>query len=256
MKARPTKKTHQGDVRIDRRSRNGGLECIDSMKSLADMLAQIGKESEENRRKTMMKKDRRPVREGRIKTEADTVKFLVKLKSASNALLDLSAAWNNLKDEEVLSEVDRYYDLHIPDEHSFISRPRRSFDEFAYDFLSFTQPVLDKFVSGSLDEATAPEFERLGRYVKGMATPGSSRVSDEMFELVDRENGVHERSLVKFFRGQGQLTTISEEDIMEIEDLIEKAWQAGRVARKMRDTGVSRDTSFRARESFKRRSRS
>ena len=196
----------------------------------------------------MMKKDRRPVREGRIKTEADTVKFLVKLKSASNALLDLSAAWNNLKDEEVLSEVDHYYDLHLPD--------LQSFDEFAYDFLSFTQPVLDKFVSGSLDEATAPEFERLGRYVKGMATPGSSRVSDEMFELVDRENGVHERSLVKFFRGQGQLTTISEEDIMEIEDLIEKAWQAGRVARKMRDTGVSRDTSFRARESFRRRRRS
>lgn len=74
-----------------------------------------------------------------------------------------------------------------------------------------------------------------------------------MFELVDRENGVHERSLVKFFRGQGQLTTISEEDIMEIEDLIEKAWQAGRVARKMRDTGVNRDTSFfRARESVRR----
>lgn len=133
------------------------------MKSLADMIAQIGKESEENRRTTMMKKDRRPVREGRIKTEADTVKFLVKLKSASDALLDLSAAWNDLKDEEVLSEVDRYYELALPDEHSFISRPRKSFDEFAYDFLSFTQPVLDKFVRGSsLDEATAPEFERLG----------------------------------------------------------------------------------------------
>lgn len=185
-----------------------------------------------------MKKDfnRRLVREGRIKTEAETVKFLVKLKVASNALLDLSAAWDNLKDEEVLSEVDRCYGLHLPD--------LASFDEFAYDFLAFTQPVLDKFVSGSLDEATTPEFERLGRYVKGMATPGSSRVSDELFALIDRENGVHERSLVKFFRGRGQLTTVSEEDIMEIEDLIDQAWQAGRKARKMRDTGIGRDTRF------------
>lgn len=184
----------------------------------------------------MMKKDRRPVREGRTKTDPDTVKFLVKLKKASSALLDLSAAWELLADEEVLDEVNRSYKLYLP--------KMPDFHEFAYDFMQFTQGPMEKFVNVSLDEAMDQDFLRLGRFVKGMATPGSSRVSDELFELIDRENGVHERSLVGFFRGRGGLTSVSEEDIMEIEDLIDQAWQAGRKARKMRDTGIGRDTSF------------
>lgn len=167
--------------------------------------------------------------------------FVEAVTKASDAILDLSKVWEDLMPGKLMTAVDAAYEKHLGE--------LPSFDDFSYEFLMFRRAVLDAAESlkeGKLDEATAPEFARLGRYVKGMAVPGSSRISDELFDLVDRENGVHERSLVAFFRGRGQLTTVDEEDIMEIEDLIDRAWMAGRKARGMRDTGVERDTSFRA----------
>jgi len=88
-------------------------------------------------------------------------------------------------------------------------------------------------------EATQGDYTRLGKIVSGIAQPGSNRVSDAMFNLIDSEGGVHEKSLVAFCRSQGGMTSISQEDIESIEDLIEQGWRQGRAARGLRDTGIS-----------------
>ena len=176
------------------------------------------------------------LKEGQVDQAEAKKAFIDAVSKASDALLDLSRAWEDLMPGKFMTAVDEAYAKNLGN--------LPSFDDFSYEFLSFKEAVNDAKNAG-IREATAPEFARLGRFVKGMATPGSSRVSDELFELVDRENGVHERSLVAFFRSRGGLTTVDEEDIMEIEQLIEKAWMAGRKARGMRDSGIDRNTSFR-----------
>lgn len=166
--------------------------------------------------------------------------FVEAVIKASDALLDLSKVWEDLMPGKLMTAVDAAYEKHLGE--------LLSFDDFSYEFLMFKSAVAEaaeSLKSDKLGEATAPEFARLGRYVKGMAVPGSHRVSDELFDLVDKENGVHEKSLVAFFRARGGLTTVDEEDIMEIEDLIDRAWMAGRKARGMRDSGIDRNTSFR-----------
>lgn len=87
-------------------------------------------------------------------------------------------------------------------------------------------------------ESTSRDYRELGKAVKSMLVPGSSRIGDELFALVDSLGGVQEAELVKFFRSKN-LTSISQEDIIEIEDLIEQAWQEGRKARNMRPTGIN-----------------
>jgi hypothetical protein len=175
-----------------------------------------------------MDKNSAAIRES-LKDKPVTAEFLVALNRARKALLDLDGAWDSLDDEEVISAVDGAYQEHLK---------LPNFHDVSYNFMLFADEIVEKFARDEpLQEATSGDYKLLGRYVKGMAIPGSSKVSDELFHVVNDAEGVHEKSLVRFFRGFGGLPSIDEEDIIEIEDLIDQAWKEGRKARGLKVTG-------------------
>ena len=137
-------------------------------------------------------------------------------------------------------------DYHEPDSLTDLKYDGDLEDEFIEYY--FNDDEYGEIEEGStktpIKEATSLDYKNLGQIVKGMVKPGSSPVSDALWQLIDGLGGVQERQVVSFLRGEGNLESISEEDVMEIEDLIEEGWQRGRKARGLRPTGTNQGSAW------------